>query len=65
MAANERAQGEERRMFISPEMLNRLLRARAGTLDDSEGEEGSEGEESDGDGGGGRRRLAPGDCTLM
>lgn len=77
MAENERGQGEDRRMFISPHMLRLLLRSR-GLLplsgssdeggDDSEEEGGSEGSGARGgsEGGGERRRVRRPDdiCTI-
>jgi hypothetical protein len=66
MAANQAAQGEERRMFISPEMLQLLLRTRhLSALRDSdseEGEGGEEDEEEEGEGEDGGRHAA--DCTV-
>ncbi|EFN54263.1 hypothetical protein CHLNCDRAFT_135819 [Chlorella variabilis] len=63
MAANQAAQGEERRMFISPEMLQLLLRSRQlEAMHSSDSEEGEEEDEDDEDVEG-RRHHA--DCAIM
>ena len=69
MAANQREQGEERRMFISPQMLRLLLSARqvgaGGEPGNSDSEDLSAGGSDDGgDGDGGRHRLRQEDCTI-
>jgi hypothetical protein len=64
MAANQRAQGEERRMFISPEMLQLLLRARQlDALRGSDSEEVEEDEDDDEDGSDAARRRAV-ECSI-